>query len=636
MSQMIQLKLPDGKIIEIEQGATVQDAAMKIGPGLAKAALAGKINGKLTDLRAPLRESADLEIVTGKSPEAPEVYRHSMAHIMAEAILQLFPEAQFGIGPTIENGFYYDFLLPRALTADDLEIVEKKMKDVIASKTPFERREVTKDEALEMFKEFNQPFKLELIEELEDQTITVFSQGGFVDLCRGPHVPDSGAVKNFKLLSIAGAYWRGDEKRPMLQRIYGTAFGSKEELKEYLDRLEEAKKRDHRKLGKELDLFSTQEEVGPGLVFWHPKGARIRHEIESFWKEMHYRNGYELMYTPHIGQSWLWETSGHLDFYKDSMYSPMEIDGADYFIKPMNCPFHIMIYKSQVRSYRDLPLRWAELGTVYRYEKSGVLHGLLRVRGFTQDDAHIICTPEQIEDEIREVLRFSLSLWKAFGFESIKAYLATRPAKAVGDETRWNQAIEALNRAVDAEGLECEVDDGGGAFYGPKIDLKIKDAIGREWQMTTIQFDFNLPERFDMTYVGSDGNRHRPYMVHRALLGSLERFFGVLVEHYGGAMPVWLSPIQARVMPISDKQADYAREINKRLRAAGVRSELDDRSDKIGYRIRQAQLEKVPFMIILGDQESENSTITVRLRNGENLNQVKLEDFVKEQEWKKL
>jgi threonyl-tRNA synthetase len=495
---------------------------------------------------------------------------------------------------------------------------------------------VTKEEALKMFKEFNQPFKLELIEELEDQTITVFSQGGFVDLCRGPHVPDSGVVKNFKLLSIAGAYWRGDEKRPMLQRIYGTAFGSKEELKEYLDRLEEAKKRDHRKLGKELDLFSTQEEVGPGLVFWHPKGARIRHEIESFWKEMHYRNGYELMYTPHIGQSWLWETSGHLDFYKDSMYSPMEIDGADYFIKPMNCPFHIMIYKSQVRSYRDLPLRWAELGTVYRYEKSGVLHGLLRVRGFTQDDAHIICTPEQIEDEIREVLRFSLSLWKAFGFSSIKAYLATRPAKAVGDESRWNQAIEALNRAVEAEGLECEVDDGGGAFYGPKIDLKIKDAIGREWQMTTIQFDFNLPERFDMTYVGSDGNRHRPYMVHRALLGSLERFFGVLVEHYGGAMPVWLSPIQARVMPISDKQADYAREINKKLRAAGVRSELDDRSDKIGYRIRQAQLEKVPFMIILGDQESENSTITVRLRNGENLNQVKLEDFVKEQEWKKL
>ncbi|MEW6709953.1 MAG: threonine--tRNA ligase [Candidatus Riflebacteria bacterium] len=632
---MIDLKLPDGKVINIEKGATVLDAAQKIGPGLAKAALAGKINGHLIDLRAPVNESASLEIVTGKSPEAPEVYRHSMAHIMAEAILQLFPEAQFGIGPTIENGFYYDFLLPRALTSEDLETVEEKMKEVIAQKLPFVRREVSKDEALKMFKELNQPFKLELIEELEDQTITVYSQGKFVDLCRGPHVPDSGAVKNFKLLSIAGAYWRGDEKRQMLQRIYGTAFATKEELKEHLDRLEEAKKRDHRKLGKELDLFSTQEEVGPGLVFWHPNGARIRHTIETFWKEMHYKNGYELMYTPHIGQSWLWETSGHLDFYKDSMYSPMEIDGSDYFIKPMNCPFHIMIYKSQVRSYRDLPLRWAELGTVYRYEKSGVLHGLLRVRGFTQDDAHIICTPEQIEDEIREVLRFSLSLWKAFGFSSIKAYLATRPAKAVGDESRWNQAIEALNRAVVAEGLDCEVDDGGGAFYGPKIDLKIKDAIGREWQMTTIQFDFNLPERFDMTYVGSDGNRHRPYMVHRALLGSIERFFGVLIEHYGGAMPVWLAPVQAKVLPISDRQADYARSIQKQMREAGVRVELDDRSDKIGYRIRQAQLEKVPFMIILGDQECESSTVTVRLRNGDNLNQLKLEDFIREQEWKK-
>ncbi len=635
MSRMIDLKLPDGKVINIEKGATVLDAAQKIGPGLAKAALAGKINGHLIDLRAPVNESASLEIVTGKSPEAPEVFRHSMAHIMAEAILQLFPEAQFGIGPAIENGFYYDFLLPRALTTEDLETVEEKMKEVIAKRLPFVRREVSKEEALKMFKELNQPFKLELIEELEDQTITVYSQGKFVDLCRGPHVPDSGAVKNFKLLSIAGAYWRGDEKRPMLQRIYGTAFASKEELKEHLDRLEEAKKRDHRKLGKELDLFSTQEEVGPGLVFWHPNGARIRHTIETFWKEMHYKNGYELMYTPHIGQSWLWETSGHLDFYKESMYSPMEIDGSDYFIKPMNCPFHIMIYKSKVRSYRDLPLRWAELGTVYRYEKSGVLHGLLRVRGFTQDDAHIICTPEQIEDEIREVLRFSLSLWKAFGFSSIKAYLATRPAKAVGDENRWNQAIEALNRAVVAEGLDCEVDDGGGAFYGPKIDLKIKDAIGREWQMTTIQFDFNLPERFDMTYVGSDGNRHRPYMVHRALLGSIERFFGVLIEHYGGAMPVWLAPVQARVLPISDRQADYARLVQKQMREAGIRVELDDRSDKIGYRVRQAQLEKVPFMIILGEQECESSTVTVRLRNGDNLNQVKLEDFIREQEWKK-
>jgi threonyl-tRNA synthetase len=634
---MIQLKLPDGKLIELERGATIYDAAMKIGPGLAKAALAGKINGKLADLRSPVNESADFEVVTAKSAEAADVYRHSMAHIMAEAVLQLFPEAQFGIGPTIEDGFYYDFLLSRPLTTDDLETVEKKMKEIISSKNPFERKVVSKDEALQMFRDMNQPFKLELIDELEDQTITVFTQGNFVDLCRGPHVSDSGAVKHFKLLSVAGAYWRGDEKRPMLQRIYGTAFPTKDELKDYLNRLEEAKKRDHRKLGKELDLFSTQEEVGPGLVFWHPKGSRIRHEIEKLWKEAHYRNGYELLYSPHIGQSWLWETSGHLQNYKDAMYNPIEVDGADYFIKPMNCPFHIMVYKSQVRSYRDLPLRWAELGTVYRYEKSGVLHGLMRVRGFTQDDAHIFCTPEQIQDEVREVLRFSLELWRAFGFTDIKAYLSTRPEKAVGsNDERWEQATESLRQAILAENLDWEVDEGGGAFYGPKIDLKIRDAIGREWQMTTVQFDWNLPERFDMTYIGSDGNRHRPYMVHRALLGSLERFFGVLVEHYGGAMPVWLAPVQARVLPISDKHSEYASQVNEHLKKLGIRSELDDRSDKISYRIRQAQLEKVPFMIILGDQEAESNAITVRLRNGENLSLIKLDDFVKDQEWTKV
>jgi threonyl-tRNA synthetase len=408
-----------------------------------------------------------------------------------------------------------------------------------------------------------------------------------------------------------------------------------EELKEYLDRLEEAKKRDHRKLGKELDLFATHEEVGPGLVFWHPKGARIRHEIEKFWKEQHYRNGYELMYTPHIGQSWLWETSGHLGNYKDSMYNPMEIDGNDYFIKPMNCPFHIMTYKSQVRSYRDLPLRWAELGTVYRYEKSGVLHGLLRVRGFTQDDAHIFCTPDQIEAALREVLRFSLKLWQAFGFSEIKAYLATRPEKAVGEESRWNQALESLKRAVDAEGIACEMDEGGGAFYGPKIDLKIRDAIGREWQMTTIQFDFNLPERFDMHYIGSDGNRHRPYMVRRALLGWIERFFGVLVEHYGGAMPPWLAPVQAVVLPINEQQSEYARKVQATLKKHLVRCELDDRNDKISYRIRQAQLQKIPFMIILGEQEANADTVTVRLRNGDNLTGIKLADFIKDQEWTK-
>jgi len=633
---MIQLKLPDGKIIELESGATAMDAAAKIGPGLAKAALASKINGEVTDLRTPLTSSADLEIVTMKSPEANEICRHSMAHILAEAVLKMFPDAQFGIGPAIENGFYYDFKLPRALTVEDLEKIEKEMEAGIKAKSPFIRKVLTKEEAVKFFTETNQPFKLELIEELSDQTITTFSHGNFTDLCRGPHVQDTGAVKHFKLLSVAGAYWRGDENRPMLQRVYGTAFSTKEELKEHLVCLEEAKKRDHRKLGKELDLYSIHEEVGPGLVFWHPKGARIRHEIESFWKDQHYRHGYELICTPHIGQSWLWETSGHLDFYKDSMYSPMEIDGADYFLKPMNCPFHIMIYKSQMRSYRDLPLRWAELGTVYRYEKSGVLHGLMRVRGFTQDDAHIICTPEQIENEVREVLRFSLGIWKAFGFSEIKAYLATRPEKAVGEESRWTQAIDSLRTAVEAEGVACELDEGGGAFYGPKIDLKVRDAIGREWQMTTIQFDFNLPERFDMTYVGADGNRHRPYMVHRALLGSIERFFGVLIEHHGGAMPIWLAPLQAVVMPITDNHSDYARQVISKLRQHGVRCELDDRNDKIGYRIRNAQLQKIPFMIILGDQETADGKITVRLRNGENLTGIMLEDFIGEQEWKKL
>ncbi|MDD3147072.1 MAG: threonine--tRNA ligase [Candidatus Riflebacteria bacterium] len=634
MSQ-IQLKLPDGKIIELESGATIFDAAAKIGPGLAKAALAGKINGNLLDLRTPLTESADFEVVTAKSPEATEVCRHSMAHIMAEAVLKLFPDAQFGIGPAIENGFYYDFLLPRALTTDDLTSVEKEMEEIIKAKSPFVRKVVSREEALDMFKKMNQTFKLELIEELGDQTISVFSQGKFVDLCRGPHVQDSGAIKNFKLLSVAGAYWRGDEKRPMLQRIYGTAFMSKEELKEHLDRLEEAKKRDHRKLGKELDLFAIHEEVGPGLVFWHQKGSRIRHEIEKFWKEQHYRNGYDLMYTPHIGQSWLWETSGHLGNYKDSMYNPMEIDGNDYYIKPMNCPFHIMTYKSQMRSYRDLPLRWAELGTVYRYEKSGVLHGLLRVRGFTQDDAHIFCTPEQIEDEIREVLRFSLKLWRAFGFNDIKAYLATRPEKAVGEESRWNQALESLKRAVDAEGIACELDEGGGAFYGPKIDLKIRDAIGREWQMTTVQFDFNLPERFDMHYIGADGQRHRPYMVHRALLGSIERFFGVLVEHYGGAMPLWLAPVQAVVIPVNEQQSEYAKKVVAAFKQSFIRCELDDSNDKMGYRIRQAQLQKIPFMVILGEQEANAGTVTVRLRNGENLTGIQLSDFIKDQEWTK-
>ncbi|MBF0499871.1 MAG: threonine--tRNA ligase [Candidatus Riflebacteria bacterium] len=635
MSDKIVLTLPDGKSVEHPAGIIALDAARAIGPKLAEAAIAAKLDGQFIDLRATIPHSGKLEIVTLKSPDAAEVYRHSMAHILAEAVRKLFPDAQFGIGPTIENGFYYDFLLSRSLTTEDLEIVEKEMKAIIAAKEPFSYALLTKAEAMETFRKLNQPLKLELIGEIPDEKVSVYTQGEFADLCRGPHLPHSGVIKHFKLLSVAGAYWRGDEKKPMLQRIYGTAFATKEELDAYMNMLEEAKKRDHRKLGKELDLFSVHEEVGPGLVFWHPKGARIRHIIESFWKEQHFRNGYEMVYTPHIGRAWLWETSGHLGFYKDSMYSPMKIDEFDYFIKPMNCPFHIMIYKTQNRSYRDLPLRWAELGTVYRYEKSGVLHGLLRVRGFTQDDAHILCTPEQIESEISEVLRFSLSIWRAFGFEKVKAYLATRPEKAVGEPTRWDQAIESLKRAVDKEGLECEIDEGGGAFYGPKIDLKIKDAIGREWQMTTIQFDFNEPERFDMTYIGADGEKHRPYMVHRALLGSLERFFGVLLEHHGGAMPTWLAPVQVIILPISDKHIDYAKKVEDGFRRAGIRVNTDFRSDKIGYKIRAAQLMKIPFMVVLGDEEANAGTITVRKRSGENMPGLSLEAFVKGEEWKK-
>lgn len=558
-----------------------------------------------------------------------EILRHSASHVMAEAVLEVFPEAKLGIGPAIENGFYYDFDLPRALVPEDLEKITALMKESIKAKKPFERTEVSRDKAREMFKD--QPYKLELIEDLPDnEPISVYRHGDFADLCRGPHVDNTGKMKwnAFALLNTAGAYWRGDASRPMLQRIYGTIWADKVSLRDYLKRLEEIERSDHRRLGRELDLFSTHEEAGAGLVYWHPKGGRIRTIVEDFWRQRHYAGGYEILYTPHIGRSWLWETSGHLGFYADSMYSAMDIDGQDYYLKPMNCPFHIMVYNTQTRSYRDLPLRWAELGTVYRYEKSGVLHGLLRVRGFTQDDAHIICTPEQIEDEILEVLRFSLSLWRDFGFSDIQAYLSTRPEKAVGEPARWEQATESLRRAIEAEGLDYEVDEGGGAFYGPKIDLKIRDALGREWQMTTIQFDFNMPERFDMVYVGADGEEHRPYMVHRALLGSMERFFGLLIEHYGGAFPVWLAPVQARVIPIADRHQDYAKQVVSRLRQAGVRADIDDGSDRMNAKIRTAQLQKIPYMLVVGDREVEGDAVSVRLRTNENLGSMSVEDLV--------
>jgi threonyl-tRNA synthetase len=567
--------------------------------------------------------------------------RHSTAHLMAAAVLEMFPEGKVAIGPPIENGFYYDFDLPRALTPEDLAKIESRMRALIAGREDFVYEEITAEKAEALFAD--QPYKLELIEGIvsggvdddgnpvdEPPPLSIYKSGAFVDLCRGPHVQNSREInpQAVKLLNVAGAYWRGDEKRPMLQRIYGTAFESPKALKEHLDWLEEVKKRDHRRLIRELDLLSFHEEAGPGLAYWHPRGAMMRKLIEDFWRDRHIEGGYDFVYTPHIGKAWLWQTSGHLDFYKESMYSPMDVDGQDYYMKPMNCPFHIMIYKTSLRSYRELPLRWAELGTVYRYEKSGVLHGLMRVRGFTQDDAHIICTPAQIEAEVLRVLRFSLALLRAFGFEQIEAYLSTRPEKAVGEPARWEQAQESLLRAINAEQLEYRVDEGGGAFYGPKIDLKIKDALGREWQLTTIQFDFNLPERFDMTYVGEDGMEHRPYMVHRALLGSIERFFGILVEHYAGAFPVWLAPEQARVIPIADRHIEYAKQVEDALRQAHLRVSTDVSSARMNAKIRDAQMQKVPYMLVIGDKEIESGAVAVRLRSGENLGALPVADFI--------
>jgi threonyl-tRNA synthetase len=568
--------------------------------------------------------------------------RHSTAHVMAEAVLDMFPEGKLAFGPPIENGFYYDFELPRSLTPEDLSEIEERMRESIKGRHPFEHRDVSVAEARALFAA--QPFKIDQIEKLasgqEDEhgdagaepvhSLSIYAHRSFTDLCRGPHVDHTGQIpwNAFKLLNVAGAYWRGDENQPMLQRIYGTVWPSKKELKKHLAWLEEVEKRDHRRLGKELDLFSFHEEAGAGLVYWHPRGARVRAIIEDFWRQRHYEGGYDVVYSPHIGRARLWEKSGHLDFYREGMYAPMDIDGLDYYIKPMNCPFHIMMYQSKRRSYRELPLRWAELGTVYRYERSGVLHGLMRVRGFTQDDAHIFCTPEQIEDEVLEVLRFSLGLLEAFGFSDIRAYLATRPEKSVGEPARWDQAIEALKRAIAVEGLPYEMDEGGGAFYGPKIDLHLRDALGRSWQLTTIQFDFTMPDRFDLTYVGADGHEHRPYMVHRALLGSLERFFGVLIEHYGGAFPVWLSPVQAVLVPIADRHNAYAHEVAAQLKAAGLRVEVNDSSDRMQAKIRTAQLQKVPYMLVVGDREVEAGETAVRLRDGQDLGPRPVPDFV--------
>lgn len=620
--------LPDGSKFEIENGKTVFDLASKISRGLAKKAVCAEINGSLSDLSTELVDGDEVKIYTEIDDEALGVLRHSTAHVMAQAVQRLFPNVKVTIGPMIKDGFFYDFDVETPFNSEDLEKIEKEMSKISAEKLVVTREEVTKDKAIELFASMGETFKVEIIEELDVETVSLYRQGDFVDLCRGPHLNFTSKVKHFKLLNVAGAYWRGDEKNKMLQRIYGTAWFKKQELADYLHLLEEAKRRDHRKLGKELELFSSFDEIGAGLICWLPKGARIRTIIEDFWKDEHYKNGYELLYTPHIGKANLWETSGHLGFYNENMYTPMDIDGNDYYIKPMNCPFHIMAYKMKTRSYRELPIKLAELGTVYRYERSGVLHGLLRVRGFTQDDAHIICTQEQVESEISEVLDFSLKMWKAFGFESIKGYIATRPEKSVGDDAMWQRAIGSLTNAIEKSGIEFEMDEAGGAFYGPKIDLKIKDAIGREWQMTTIQFDFNLPERFDMSYIDTTGAEKRPFMVHRALLGSLERFFGVLIEHYSGAFPIWFAPVQAKIIPISDEQLEYAKSLQSKLINEGFRVDIDARNEKMGFKIREAQLDKIPHMIIIGKNEMEDQKVSIRLRNGENKNNLDFSEYI--------
>jgi threonyl-tRNA synthetase len=573
-----------------------------------------------------------------------ELYRvrHSTAHIMAEAVVEMFPEAEIAIGPPIEDGFYYDFDLPRSLTPEDLEVIEVRMREIIAENHEFKKEVISASEARQIFKD--QSYKLELIDGLEQggfdeygepldeqPEISTYTQDTFTDLCRGPHVENTGKInpEAIKLLQVAGAYWRGDENRPMLQRIYGTAWNSATELEEYLWKLEEARKRDHRRLGRELDLFSISEDVGPGLILWHPKGGMVRKITEDFCREEHEKGGYDFVYTPHIGKANLWETSGHLDWYQENMYSPIDIEGQQYYLKPMNCPFHVEIYKSQLRSYRDLPLRYAEWGTVYRYERSGVLHGLLRVRGFTQDDAHLFCRPDQMPQEIDRVLQFSLNLLRAFGFKDFQAYLATRnPEKSAGKPEDWEAPTEALIQALDRAEIPYQIDEGEAVFYGPKIDLKIKDALGREWQLTTIQFDFILPEHFDMTYVGEDGREHRPYMIHRALLGSMERFMGVLIEHYGGAFPVWLAPVQAAIIPIADRHMEYAHSLASQLKDAKLRVQVDDRGERMNAKIRDAQMQKIPYMLVIGDREVEAGTVAVRLRSGENLGAIAVDDFI--------
>ena len=626
----IKIIFPDGAVKEFDSGITGYQIAQSISNRLADDVLAVKFNDSIRDLHRAITEDGIVKFLTFDDVEGKEVYWHSSSHLMAHAVQDIFPEAKFGVGPAIDAGFYYDVDINTQISEDHLKLIEDKMIALSKSDTRFEREELSQQEAIEFFKLKGDQYKVELLSEMDEtkEKISIYKEGSFTDLCRGPHLPNPGKIKFVKLLNISGSYWRGDEKNKQLQRIYGITFPKKKMLDDYLFMLEEAKKRDHRKLGKSMDLFSVHEEAGAGLIYWHPKGSRIRLEVEDFWRKAHLENGYELLYSPHMGKSWLWETSGHLGFYKDSMYAGMKVDDQDYYIKPMNCPFHIMIYKTHLRSYRDLPLRWAELGTVYRYEKSGALHGLLRVRGFTQDDAHIFCTDDQMESEIIEVIRFAKYVLGSFGFTEMNYYLSTMPEKAVGEPELWHKAEDSLKKALEKENLEYEVDEGGGAFYGPKIDIKIKDALGREWQLSTIQFDFNLPERFGMTYIGEDGKEHRPFMVHRALLGSIERFFGILIEHYAGEFPLWLAPTQVAIVPISQNYIEYADSVAKELRKSGIRYEVDERNEKIGYKIRDWEMQKVSYMLIVGEKEQEAKAVSVRKHKEGDQGSLALSEFI--------
>ncbi len=603
----------NGKEYEVEKGISFIQFLKNNGFN-PKDYVAIEINGELKDLRYKLEEDAEIKLIDKKDKRALEILRHSTAHLMAQAVMELFPDVQVGVGPAIENGFYYDFYKEEPFTPEDLAEIEKRMKKLRKKNFPIERIEMPKEEAIKLFKEKGQNLKVELIEEKSGDIASLYKQGDFIDFCRGPHLPYTGYINNFKILYSSAAYWKGDENNLQMQRIYGTVFFEKEELEDYLHFLEEAKKRDHRKLGKELELFLISDQIGPGLVLWLPKGAFIRRKIEDFWVEEHYKAGYELLNTPHIAKIDLWETSGHLSFYKENMFPPMEFDNMEYQLKPMNCPFHIAIYKSRMRSYREFPIRWAELGTVYRYERSGVLHGLLRVRGFTQDDAHIFSRPEQLQEEIVNILDLNFKILRTFGFDNYDVYLSTRPDKYVGSLENWERAENALKYALEKQGISYEIDPGEGVFYGPKIDIKIKDTLGRSWQCSTIQVDFNLPERFNISYIDQNGEKKQPIMIHRALMGSFERFFGVLIEHYAGKFPLWLAPVQVTVVPVSEKYLDYGQNVFEQLKERGIRVKLDDRNEKLGYKIRSAELEKIPYILIVGEKEANNKSVSLRIQ----------------------